>query len=155
MSIETARESARESNGRFGPQQHTESEICLLKPVSMRTAQGIPVQITPGQVDEAAEHLYTNGQCLAYAVALARRNSWGVAVLTYDEEGLVGHAWAVDPDGVLVDINGRQDADRIEDQLAHDEILEHYRSDEIDYAVQDHAEKIGPQDYELAATMLG
>lgn len=39
--------------------------------------------------------------------------------------------------------------------MAHDEILEHYRSDEIDYAVQDYAEKIGPQDYELAATMPG
>lgn len=88
-------------------------------------ARMIPVSVTPGVVDEAADYVYRNGQCLAFAVALAELGMTPAFVLAggdlewerehdgnfaLDDVDLFVHALGYD--GVeLHDITGTHDPD--------------------------------------------
>lgn len=151
MSITSRREAARETSGRFGVQYRSESPVALAAPTrTVRTADGMRVAVTPGVLDDAAGHAFNNGQCLGLAVAVAEHNGWGVAVRTYDEAGLVAHAWAVSPDGRLHDVRGAHDEMSVEEELDGDDQIEHYRSDEIGMVLEDFEGRIGVQDMTLA-----
>lgn len=76
-----AREQAREGTGRFGHQLRQPVDIDLgATTASALDAYGNVCEVTPGVIDERAEHLYTQGQCLALAVATARRTGQDLVV---------------------------------------------------------------------------
>ena len=91
---------------------------------------GGPCDVRPGVLDDEADWVYTNGQCLALAVAMSEKTGWPV-VLTRDDlddtdangEPFYGlrHAFVQAPDGTLLDIRGEQGS--IEDVLDGDEPL--------------------------------
>lgn len=90
---------------------------------------GGPVDVTPGVLNDDADWVYTNGQCLALAVAMSEKTGWPV-VLTRDDLGdtigdepfyTLRHAYVQAPDGTLLDIRGEQGS--IEDVLDGDEPL--------------------------------
>lgn len=149
------------------PAPATESTLDLAPaPILVRDARGMNVALTPGVLDDNARHLYKNGQCLALALALARsRPDTGISVLAYEADDgrtAVQHAWAVAPNGALVDVDGENDRVIVEEMLANgefygagdDEYTEwhDYGPDELDLAAEETCDWIGPQRYDLAAT---
>lgn len=95
--------------------------------VEVKDAHGDSVELTPGTIDDAAEYVYRNGQCLALAIALAERTGWPVHVRHFEDGddadpcGLYSnlrHASVETPTGTLLDIYGESDADIL---LADDE----------------------------------
>lgn len=123
-------------------------------PVVRTSAPGMSVSITPGVVDESADFLYKNGQCVALATAIAQDRGWGVAVATYSDEGLVKHAWAVDESGALWDVDGSHDRAAIEEALDEDEEIEVYRPQEVALLAEELEGRIGQQDVPLARTFV-
>lgn len=142
--------------GQFAGPGHTcaRPDFTPGEPVTRTTARGLSVKVTPGVVDENADLLYKNGQCVAMARAIAEERGWGVAVATYSEEGLVKHAWAVDENGTFWDVQGENGRDLIEEEMDDDEEIAVYRSDELDSLEEDLEGKIGPQDVPLARTFV-
>ena len=82
------------------------------EPRGMTTANGFSLRVTPGVIDESAERLYTQGQCLAFATELAKKlgSNRVVAFISTDENTLI-HAYAEGSDGKLYDIEGEHDLD--------------------------------------------
>lgn len=146
------------TGGQFAPQHRGEVDFTLSEdpaPVKVRDARGMNVAVTPGVLDENAEHLYLNGQCLALATALAEDNgNWGVAVRLYDDGALVAHAWAVDTDGTLHDVRGAHDEQAIAEELDEDEEIVHYLPSMVPLVHAELAEAIGPQDLGLAQSFV-
>lgn len=86
------------------------------EPVTMTTASGFSTMVVPGQLDENARRLYTNGQCLALATQLSKRIGTNTVVVYVDEQdnGLI-HAYAVGRQGDYYDIEGEHDPECVEE----------------------------------------
>lgn len=96
--------------------------------VEVFDALGCRRAVTPGVIDDEADWVYKNGQCLALAVAASERTGWPVYLRTFtdgeaaDPAGTytnLRHAYVQAPDGSLVDIGGDHDTDVVEEE-AHD-----------------------------------
>ncbi|TLQ39286.1 hypothetical protein [Streptomyces marianii] len=106
--------------------------------VTVLGANGTQHQVTPGRLDERARDLFNNGQCHAFAAALAEVTGWPTAAVispecddTYDNCGMgsqvadgvcicqIGHIMAVRPDGALVDIDGVNDPEPLRASSEH------------------------------------
>ncbi|MFE6272254.1 hypothetical protein ACFVQ9_26075 [Streptomyces goshikiensis] len=93
--------------------------------VTVLGANSTTYDVTPGRLDDAARELFNNGQCHAFAAALAETTTWPTAAVihpecadNYDACGMgnkiadgvcicqIGHVVAVRPDGALIDIDG-------------------------------------------------
>lgn len=94
-------------------------------PVEVYDSSGDPVEVTPGVLDDNADWVYRNGQCLALAVALSEHTGWPVHLRTFtdgDDADPAGtylnlrHAYVQAPDGSLVDVRGEHDADIVEEE---------------------------------------
>lgn len=82
--------------------------------VTVRDRYKEPVTLTAGDLDSEARYVYSSGQCLALAVAVAERTGWPVYLRM--GHGYVGrrrqkcdyliHAMVQDPAGRLIDVNG-------------------------------------------------
>jgi len=77
-----------------------------------------PSRLTPGELDGAARHAFSQGACGALAMALHDATGWPVVAVTdahnvYDGKAGGGSAlhWAVRrPDGMIVDVDGAHEA---------------------------------------------
>lgn len=94
-------------------------------PVEVYDSSGSPCEVTPGVIDDEADWVYLNGQCLALAVAMSERTGWPVHLRTLtdgDEADPTGvyanlrHAYVQAPDGALIDIRGVNDADIVDEE---------------------------------------
>lgn len=83
--------------------------------VSVRDSSGDPVEVRPGIVDENADWVYRNGQCLALAVTAAEECGGEVYCQRVDLDDTdehdqpfynLRHAYVLTPDGELLDIQG-------------------------------------------------
>lgn len=83
-------------------------------------ASGDPITLTLGVIDDEADWVYTNGQCLALAVAMSEQTGWPVVLRAFtdgdgyeDDEPVrytnLRHAYVQQPDGSLLDIRGEHD----------------------------------------------
>ncbi|MFK0047908.1 hypothetical protein ACIQU4_28240 [Streptomyces sp. NPDC090741] len=107
--------------------------------VTVLGANSTTYEVTPSRLDDAARALFNNGQCHAFATALAGATGWPTAAVihpecddTYDNCGMgnqvaddvcicqIGHVVAVRPDGALIDIDGVNDPTDIDDSPEHD-----------------------------------
>lgn len=71
-----------------------------------------PVRVVPGRWDAAAEHVFSRGQCLALAVAVARSTGRPVAAHTMRERSgeVLRHCYAhLDGRGTVLDVSGAHD----------------------------------------------
>lgn len=94
-------------------------------PVEVYDSSGDLCALTPGVIDDEADWVYRNGQCLALAVAISERTGWPVHLRTMidgdpaDPAGTypnLRHAYVQAPDGTLVDVRGEHDADIVEEE---------------------------------------
>jgi hypothetical protein len=83
---------------------------------------GAPVTLTPGLLDDEARYVFTAGQCVALAVALAEKSGWPVYVESrvydgryptgdgapdrLDSNAEIVHAMVEMPDGRVLDVRG-------------------------------------------------
>lgn len=80
-----------------------------------------PERLTPGVLDGAARHAFSQGACGALAIALHDATGWKVVAVTDSHNVHDGRAgggsamhWAVmRPDGMLVDVDGPHDPDTL------------------------------------------
>lgn len=146
----------RDPGGRFATKPADEPAAVLPEPVTVRDAYGMRVAVTPGQLDDDADYVLMNGQCVGLAVAIAQDRGWGVAVHTYTDQGLVKHAYAVDEDGTYWDVRGENDPAIVEEDMDPDDHLEHYRPDEVRFVLEETEDqgKVGVQNVELARSFV-
>jgi hypothetical protein len=106
---------------------HQQRDLVETGTYTVLDSGGSPCDVTPGVIDDEADRVYTNGQCLALAVAMSEQTGWPV-VVTRDDLGdeidgepyfTLRHALVQAPDGTLLDIRGEQGT--IEDVLDGDE----------------------------------
>lgn len=111
--------------GQFAPSSHAEADLMLVEqPVEVLDSSGNPVEVTPGVLDDNADWVYHNGQCLALAVAISERTGWPVHLRTFvdgpaDPAGTytsLRHAYVQAPDGSLIDVRGQHDADIVDEE---------------------------------------
>lgn len=142
--------------GRFVAKPADETDLDLPAPVTLTDARGLRVAVTPGQLDDEADYLFMNGQCVGMAVALAQSRGWGVVVHSYSDEGLTKHAYAVAEDGTYWDVRGENDPVIVEEDMEPDDELEHYRPDEVRFVIDELEDegRIGTQDVELARSFV-
>lgn len=95
------------------------------EPVEVYDSSGDPVEVIPGVIDDNADWVYRNGQCLALAVAAAEETGWPVHLRTFtdgdpaDPTGTylnLRHAYLEAPDGTLIDIRGDHDPVIVEEE---------------------------------------
>lgn len=99
--------------------EHQQRDLAEEGAVYVQDAGGDGVPLRPGVIDDEAAWVYQNGQCLAFAVAAAERCGGKVycAVDDLDDVDAGGqpfynlrHAYALTPDGELLDIAGAHGA---------------------------------------------
>ena len=153
------------SGGQFASSGHIDTGLQLAhvpEYVEVFDASGDVCQLTPGVIDEEARWVYTNGQCLALAVALARRTGWPLATTTIEEldpdgaepdgyrhHALLRHASVLTPAGDLLDINGDNDAEAIE-HYPEDTFVLHSSPDEVDQLLAEQEGHLMYQDLAVA-----
>jgi hypothetical protein len=106
---------------------HQQRDLVETGTYTVLDSGGGPCDVTPGVIDDEADWVYTNGQCLALAVAMSEQTGWPI-VVTRDDLGdtidgepyfTLRHALVQAPDGTLLDIRGEQGS--IDDVLDGDE----------------------------------
>lgn len=70
-----------------------------------------PTRVTHGVVDEDAEHVFTRGQCHAFALALHHTHGWKLGTVMDNGDGIPTHYYAQHPTGAIADIHGLHDPD--------------------------------------------
>lgn len=90
--------------GGYSSTPKSEKSFKNSEPVIMKLANGKEMEITPGVIDDNAIRLYKEGQCMAFAVALAERKGGKVALILNGNHSVV-HAFSA-KDGVIEDISG-------------------------------------------------
>jgi hypothetical protein len=146
--------------GRFIATSHTEPGLALggSEPVPVMDSSGEWVDVTPGQRDDAARHVYLNGQCLAMAVALSKRTGWPVLTRTVElDEGeppLLIHAYVQGPGGVLVDYTGGRDQEAEAESWEDEDDFEETPFDLADGLLSNYEGHLGPQNTELAESFV-
>ncbi|MEJ7648185.1 MAG: hypothetical protein WKF57_03895 [Nakamurella sp.] len=134
------------AGGQFAAGSHAESDVQLTplpseRPSSERPpteparvlvtdVMGDEYLLTPGVIDDDADYVFRNGQCLALAVAVSRRTGWPIVLTCFDtpERFELGpdhppdlvHATVRTPEGQLLDIRGPNDPDVREMDDRHD-----------------------------------
>ncbi|MFK0142571.1 hypothetical protein [Streptomyces murinus] len=103
------------------------------RPVTVLGADNVQFQVTPGRLDATARAAFTQGQCHAFARAVAETTGWPIVVLAdrecaddYDSCGMgnavadglcicqLSHLAAVRPDdGYLIDADGAHDPQNV------------------------------------------
>lgn len=63
-------------------------------------------ELTPGVIDETAEHVFTRGQCHALALAIHDETGWPIVGIAGDGNHHPGHCAIERPDGRIIDITG-------------------------------------------------
>lgn len=140
----------------FATLQPADPEPGASEPVTVTDAYGMRVAVTPGRLDDDADYVFMNGQCVGMAVALAEDRGWGVAVHTYTDEGLVKHAYAVDEHGTFWDVRGENDPVIVAEGLDEDDQLDYYRPSEVRFVLEEteDEDRVGHQNVELARTFV-
>jgi len=155
----------RDSDGRFGEKLGGPPEVFLT------TADGRRTAVTPGVLDSDAQEAFMEGQCVAFAVAVAEATEGGnVVMAVHVEDNRVIHAWAsVAGSYTVQDAYGHMDDDAAFDQYVINEkdmfSNASYTDDEVRFETMSPTEarermlsatgESSPrQDYELAATFV-
>lgn len=76
-----------------------------------------------GEIDDGVVWYFTRGQCHALARAIYERTGWELAMLTEDEDDLIGyghHVVCLTPQGDVVDIEGLRDPWEVEEEYGCD-----------------------------------
>lgn len=130
------------TGGQFAASSHPESAVLLEEPPTesdqahpgrgllVTDVMGDEYELTPGVIDDDADYVFRNGQCLALAVAVSRRTGWPIVMTCFDiperlqispehHPDLV-HATVRTPEGALLDIRGSNDPDVREMDGRHD-----------------------------------
>lgn len=153
-------EHPRGAGGRFTATAHAEPR---LQPLAAATpvmdSSGKYIDVVPGRRDDAARHVYLNGQCLALAAAVSRRTGWPVMTRTLelgdsDEPPLLIHAYVQGPDGVLIDYTGGRDQEAEEENWEDEDILELTPASLADGLLRRYEGHLGPQNTGLAETFV-
>lgn len=80
----------RDERGQFQSQTGSAPEVTLVQ-----TADGNAHELSPGVWDDEAVEIYQSGQCLALAVAIAKRESAKVGYIYREEDDELAHAVAI------------------------------------------------------------
>ena len=99
------------TGGEFAAHDRPDAELAL--PFEVTTTSGWTTTVTPGVLDAAAEAYYTQGQCLALAVAVAEAQGQDSVYVEMIEDEITGeyrllHAYAFDrhDEETLLDVEG-------------------------------------------------
>lgn len=130
--------------------------------VTLPDNENQPVRIRPGVLDADAEWLFRRGQCLALAVAISKRTGWSLHLRTFsDDDGVpwLRHAYVQAPDGALVDVNGINDADIVDEECRDldGDLADAPRviaSEDADLLLEDYQGQLVPQNVRVAATFI-
>lgn len=73
--------------------------------------------VTPGVLDADAKNAFMNGQCVAFAAALAPRlGTTRISLAVRSDDGTIIHAY-IEVDGQIIDANGSRPLDEYEQEL--------------------------------------
>tara|TARA_R110002051_G_scaffold60546_9_gene110978 strand:+ start:84401 stop:85000 length:600 start_codon:yes stop_codon:yes gene_type:complete len=112
---------ASDNPGRFAAHTRAEADLALAE-VTLQSAGGYGYTVVPGVLDSRARQALSEGQCVAFAVAVAERLDADTISVLVDTDGgdRICHAWVERPDGPegrMVDSWGERDVTEYFDEF--------------------------------------
>ena len=127
----------------------------------VQDADGNVITLIPGEITGSTRYVYRNGQCVALAAAISRRTGWPVVTREYEiklggeTQRILGHAYALSPDGHIVDIDGalNWEGDRVK-AWREEDVVTITESDRVDDLLDSFSHRLSEQNVDLAETFL-
>ena len=146
------------SGGQFATRSRAEGDAVMGNTVTLIDRDGQIITLRTNEFGAAAEHIFTNGQCAAFAAALVNEFDGAIITTAIAHDSVLVHAWVQYDKQVFDALHYFEPEDEIHDRIAeewgtHSVKLKEWTGDEL-LGWLSTTDTVNPQDLAAAQQMI-